>query len=262
MDWLQTITLALVQGISEFLPVSSSAHLILVSDIAGWPDQGVLFDAALHGGTLAASLCYFRRPIFEMLASLSPKSSDLKSRRLAFGLILATVPVLIFGGLFHRAIDSELRSLATIAASTFVFAILLGAASFASRRFRRTEELGYFDFLLLGLAQALALIPGASRAGVMLTAALFLGCRYRDAAWLSIVTGLPTLTAATLFSFAQLGEGGSSALTPALAGALIAAVAAFFCIHALLSLIERIGVAPFVIYRILLSLALFSFVLG
>ena len=262
MDWLQTITLALVQGVSEFLPVSSSAHLILVSAIADWPDQGVLFDAALHGGTLAASLCYFRRPLCEMLASLSPKSSDLNSRRLALGLILATLPVIICGGLFHRAIDSQLRSLVTIAVSTLAFGILLGAASFAGRRFRRKEELSYFDFLLLGLAQALALIPGASRAGVTLTATLFLGCRYRDAAWLSIVTGLPTLTAATLFSFTRLGEAGDSTLVPALVGALIAAVTAFCCIHALLSLIERIGVAPFVVYRILLSLVLFGFVFG
>ncbi len=262
MDWAQTIILALVQGVSEFLPVSSSAHLILVSAIADWPDQGVLFDAALHGGTLAASLCYFHRPIHDMLRSLSPASADVLSRRLALGLVLATLPVVVCGGLFHQAIDSQLRSLATIAASTLVFGILLGVASFAGRRFRRREELNYFDFLLLGLAQALALIPGASRAGVMLTAALFLGCRYRDAAWLSIVAGLPTLAAATLFSFARLGEAGGGALIPALVGALIAAVAAFACIHALLSLIERIGVAPFVVYRILLSLALFSFVLA
>ena len=182
MDWLQTIVLALVQGVSEFLPVSSSAHLILVSAAADWPDQGLLFDAALHGGTLAASLCYFRRPICEMLSSLNPKSPDLESRRLAFGLILATAPVVVCGALFHRAIDGQLRSLVTIAASTLFFGILLGASSLAGRRFRRRGELSYFDFLLLGLAQALALIPGASRAGVMMTAALFLGCRYRDAA--------------------------------------------------------------------------------
>ena len=262
MDWLQTITLALVQGVSEFLPVSSSAHLFLVSAIANWPDQGVLFDAALHGGTLAASLCYFRRPVFAMLCSLRPRSPDVKSRRLASGLILATLPVVVCGGLFHEAIDGRLRSLDTIAASTLVFGVLLGVASFTGRRFRRWEELSYFDFLLLGLAQMLALLPGASRAGVMLTAALFLGCRRRDAAWLSILAGLPTLAAATLFSFVQLGEAGGGALVPALVGALIAAVTAFACIHVLLALIERIGVAPFVIYRILLSAVLFSFVLS
>ena len=151
--------------------------------------------------------------------------------------------------------------LVTIAASTLFFGILLGASSLVGRRFRRKEELSYFDFLLLGLAQALALIPGASRAGVMMTAALFLGCRYRDAAWLSIITGMPTLAAATLFSFARLSEAGGGALIPALVGSFVAAISAFACIHAFLLLIERIGVAPFVIYRILLSATLFGFVL-
>ena len=178
MDFLQILVLALVQGLTEFLPVSSSAHLILVPILTGWEDQGLAFDVAVHVGTLSAVVIYFRKEIGKMfvswVASVLGKGID-KDAKLAWAVLLGTIPVGIVGLVFKDFIEENLRSAYVLAVATLVFALLLWWADAKARGERDEYSLRWIDVLFIGLAQALALIPGTSRSGATMTAGLFLG---------------------------------------------------------------------------------------
>ncbi len=261
MNWIEVLTLALLQGATEFLPVSSSAHLILVPILLGWEDQGHAFDVAVHVGTLLAMLGYFRRDLGDMLHAAGGQGTPevLAARRLAGWLALATAPILIAGAVLFGIIETELRSVQFIAWTTLGFGILLGLADWRGTRTRELEQVRWSDAVWIGLAQCLALAPGVSRAGIVMTAALALGLRRTAAARIAFLLAIPTIAAAGALSASHaLHSGRSTEWGVLLSGALIAGVAAWLCIHFFLRLIERIGMLPFVLYRVALGAVLLA----
>lgn len=262
MDWLQVVVLALLQGLTEFLPVSSSAHLILVPALTGWPDQGLAFDVALHFGSLFAVLLYFRRDLISMTASwgrsVATRQLD-DNARLAWGVVFATIPVGLAGLAFKDQIELYLRSPFYLAMGLVFFGLLLGWADWRHRGDRSESQMTWKDVLIIGCAQALALIPGTSRAGITITAALFLGLNREAASRFSFLLSIPVILLACLLKTKDLIEEQVPVDWFAMGlGVLVSAVSAFLCIHYFLVFIKRIGMQPFVIYRILLGIALLA----
>lgn len=261
MDLMQAIWLALLQGLTEFLPISSSAHLILLPVFVGWDDQGLAFDVAVHVGTLIAVLTYFRNDVRQLLvawaASLQGKGATPHSR-LAWYVILGTIPVGIAGLLLNDAAETILRSPLVIATTTIGFGLLLWWADAQGKRVRSIDQMQFKDALLVGLFQVLALIPGTSRSGITMTGALFLGMSRDAAARFSFLLSMPVIALAGGLKMLELVQS-STALpwTPILVGVLVSAISAFVCIAAFLKLLERIGMLPFVLYRLVLGCMLF-----
>jgi undecaprenyl-diphosphatase len=261
MDFLHIIVLAIVQGITEFLPVSSSAHLILVPILTDWPDQGLAFDVAVHVGTLSAVVLYFRQQLMEMakawFASLTGKGFN-EDAKLAWAVLFGTIPVGLAGLLFKDFIEGSLRGPFVIATATLVFALLLWWADARGRGERSEYCIGWKDVLVIGVAQAFALIPGTSRSGVTMTAALMMGLSRQASARFSFLLSIPVIVlAGGLETKEYLQHANIGDMQPLLIGALLSGVSAYFCIHYFLKLLERIGMMPFVIYRILLALILY-----
>jgi undecaprenyl-diphosphatase len=262
MDFIQIFILAVVQGLTEFLPVSSSAHLILVPILTGWEDQGLAFDVAVHVGTLSAVVLYFRQQLISMawswLASVSGRGFD-QDAKLAWAVLFATIPVGLAGLLFKDFITEELRSPYVLASSTLVFALFLWWSDRTGSRQRDEYSIGWKDVLVIGMAQALALIPGTSRSGVTMTAALMMGLSRQAAARFSFLLSIPVIAlAGGLETRDYLAHASLDDMQPLMLGALLSGVSAYLCIHYFLKLLERIGMLPFVIYRIVLALFLFA----
>lgn len=261
MDFIQIVVLALVQGLSEFLPISSSAHLILVPVLTDWQDQGLAFDVAVHVGTLGAVISYFFKDIKRMLIAWVESITHRKmtpDAKLAWGIGLGTIPVGIAGLLFKDIIETTLRSPLVIAATAIIFGLLLWAADRLGKRIRDEYDMGWIDILLIGIAQAFALIPGTSRSGATMTAALFLGFTRKAAARFSFLLSIPVILLGGALLTKDLLE--SSVPVDWLAislGIFLSFVSAWLCIHYFLKFLEKIGMLPFVIYRIALGLFLF-----
>ena len=256
----QIIFLALVQGITEFLPISSSGHLQLVHQLTPWPDQGLLMDVAVHVGTLFAVVLYFWR---DLLALAGGALNLLRGRwtsegRLALLLVVATIPVIIVGFILaSTGAEEDLRTAETVAWANLVFAVLLYFGDKMGALTRRLEEMRVSGAVLVGLAQVLALIPGASRAGVTMTAARFLGYERTEAARFSMLLSIPTIVGAGVLGFVELMEGGNQVLQlDAAIGAGLAFISALFAIWGLMKLLQNMSLTPFVIYRIVLGVAL------
>ena len=261
MDLVQAIVLALVQGISEFLPISSSAHLILFPQLFGWDDQGTVFDVAVHLGTLIAVIWAFKPELGRYRRALgaefwSPQSKPVRDE--VFRLAVATLPALIVGALLVTIGPGQSRDPLLIAIFSAVFALALGAAEWWARRQplqRKLSELSFAAALGIGCAQALALFPGTSRSGVTLTAGIFLGMSRTEAARFSFLMAIPIIALAaghSLFEWAQHEK--SIEWAPLATATITAAVVALLCIRWFLRYVERIGLWPFVIYRLLLSI--------
>ncbi len=260
------ILLALIQGFTEFLPISSSAHLILPSVLLGWRDQGMAFDVAVHLGSLLAVLYYFRKEVVTLALawsrSLGGKEHNAESR-LAWSIVLATVPACVVGVLFGGVIAEYLRSGWVIASATVVFGLLLWAADKMAQLHKDEYQTGWRGALLLGCAQALALIPGTSRSGITLTAGLMLGMTRQAAARFSFLMSIPIIflagshqatgliAAGTLMPWSTIGL-----------GVVVSFASALACIHLFLALLNRIGVMPFVLYRLGLGAVLFWVMAG
>ncbi|HLS69988.1 MAG TPA: undecaprenyl-diphosphate phosphatase [Kiloniellales bacterium] len=259
MDYLHLLVLAVVQGITEFLPISSSAHLILIPEIFGWRDQGLMIDVALHVGTLAAVVTYFSRESLRMAGgaiSLAGGRYD-GSARLLLLIVVATVPVVVAGFALREVVSLHLRSATVIAATTIGFGILLYVADRWGRRQSVVEGMTWQHAFLIGLVQCLALVPGTSRAGVTMTAALFLGYQRVEAARFSLLLSIPTTAAAGVLIAWELWQSGDFALQgDALLGAAFAFVAAWLAIGAMMAWLRRSSFTPFVVYRLLLGVAL------
>ena len=260
MDFVQILLLALVQGLTEFLPISSSAHLILVPVITDWQDQGLAFDVAVHVGTLAAVIAYFRREIWVMgrdwLGSLVGRGTTPDSR-LAWAVILGTIPVGLAGLLFNDVISTELRSPLVIAEATIGFGLLLWLADARGRRERDERSIGWKDVAVIGLAQALALIPGTSRSGITMTAGLLMGLTREASARFSFLLSIPViLLAGGLKTTELVATAAPVNWTSLVLGAVLSGVSAYLCIVFFLRLLERLGMMPFVIYRLVLGLVL------
>jgi len=261
VDILQIIVLALVQGLTEFLPISSSAHLILVPYLTDWPDQGLAFDVAVHVGTLTAVVIYFRKEISKMffawLASLKGKHSE--DSRLAWGVLIGTIPVGLAGLLFKDVISEHLRTPLVIAVTTLIFGFLLWYADWSGKRQRDEHSLSWKDIIVIGCAQAIALIPGTSRSGITITAGLMLGLTASAAARFSFLLSIPVIVlAGGMETLDYLEVASIDDKHDLIIGALISAVSAYLCIHYFLMLLERVGMTPFVIYRLVLGIVLLS----
>ncbi len=264
MELWHIVVLAVIQGLTEFLPISSSAHLILPSQVLGWPDQGLAFDVAVHVGTLAAVVWYFRREVIHLTAAWA--GDTVRGRvgqdsGLAWAVIAGTVPAGLAGLLLNDFIETSLRSGLVIAVSTIGFGLVLWWSDAVGRRNRELPALTMKDALIIGVAQALALIPGTSRSGITITAALFLGFGREAAARFSFLLSIPLILAAGLLKTLELVEQGGATDWAAIAlGAALSFVSAVICIHLFLKFLERLGLMPFVIYRMVLG-ALLLFML-
>jgi undecaprenyl-diphosphatase len=262
VDLIHIIVLALLQGLTEFLPISSSAHLILVPVLTGWRDQGLSFDIAVHVGTLLAVILYFRRDLLQMIRDwsvslLTRQQTD--NSRLAWAVVLGTIPVGITGLLGKSFIEIHLRSPLIIAVTTIVFGLLLGYAWLRGRRTRDEYSLSRVDVLVIGVAQALALIPGTSRAGITITAGLLRGLSAEAAARFSFLLSIPVIALAGMLQVKDLIEmAGPVVWSELVWGAVISGISAYLCIHYFLQWLNRIGMMPFVIYRLLLGAILLA----
>ncbi|TYK66088.1 undecaprenyl-diphosphate phosphatase [Colwellia echini] len=273
MSTFEIIILALLQGLTEFLPISSSAHLILPSQILGWHDQGLAFDVAVHVGTLLAVVMYFRKEVGGMAVAwlgtvgVGPEQGKASfDGKLAWWILLATIPAGLFGLLGKDFIEEHLRSAMVIALTTILFGFLLGFADVKAghRKINKPmEKLGLKGAMLIGLAQAIALIPGTSRSGITMTIGLMLGLSRDNAARFSFLLSIPAITMAGSYLTLKLilASEGVDWLAMGL-GSVVAFVSAYACIHYFLILLEKIGMMPFVIYRLILGAGLLWFILA
>jgi undecaprenyl-diphosphatase len=248
MDWL-------------FLPISSSGHLVLPKELLGWPDQGLAFDVAVHVGSLTAVLLYFRREVFQLLIGwfnsvLFRQHGD--DSRLAWCVIVATIPAGLIGLLADDYIEQNLRSMTVIATTTILFGLLLGIADYGGSRTKDMLAMSLKLALVIGFAQALALIPGTSRSGITISAALLLGFNRETSARFSFLLSIPLILAAGGLKTLQLVELGDAVpWGQIIVGTVLSGLTAYICIFAFLKFLDRIGMMPFVLYRLLLGCALF-----
>lgn len=258
MDILQAIWLAAIQGFTEFLPISSSAHLILPSQVLGWPDQGLAFDVAVHVGSFVAVVIYFRREIQQLVSGWvkSLGGPQTPESHLAWYIIIATVPASITGLIFGGFIEVHLRSMAVIAATTILFGLLLGWADYRYRGTKTIDQLTWKTALIVGAAQALALIPGTSRSGITMTAALMLGFDRISAARFSFLLSIPIIALSGGYKGLELLGQSSVPWFEIMIGTVLSALTAYLCIHSFMRFVERVGMLPFVIYRLLLGAVL------
>jgi undecaprenyl-diphosphatase len=257
MDIIQIVALALLQGLTEFLPISSSAHLILLPLILGWQDQGLAFDVAVHVGTLSAVIFYFRKTLRtisqDWFKSVAQKQTVGESK-LAWAVLFGTIPVGLAGFLLGDFIETALRSPLVIAATTIIFGLLLGWADWHGKQLRTEHQLTWKDVLIVGIAQAVALIPGTSRSGITMTAGLILGLNRRAAAHFSFLLSIPVIVLAGGLKTIELIQSNLETDWFAIVtGAALSAISAYICIHLFLKLLEKIGMWPFVLYRVLLG---------
>lgn len=246
MTYLQSAVLGAVQGATEFLPVSSSGHLVLVPWLLGWPDQGLAFDAAMHVGTLGALLLYFRADLWRMATGLD--------RRLAVLLIAATIPGGIAGLLFEKAIDAHLRNPIVIASMLIGWGLIMWLADRHAARAARTVDdprgITTGGAMAVGVAQALALIPGTSRSGITITAGLFAGLSRAAAARFAFLLGIPiTGAAGCLKLLALLRHGSDVSIGPLLTGVVVSCAVGLAAVSFLVNFLEKRSLLPFVIYR-------------
>jgi undecaprenyl-diphosphatase len=262
LDWLEITLLAFIQGLSEFLPISSSAHLVLPSLLFGWQDQGLFFDVVVHVGTLGAVLLYFRRDLYGMIWSghlagdlPTPKAEILK-------LALATSPVVIAGFFGAEFVATQLRGLEVIATTTIVFGLLLGASVIRNRRHQHVAtEITWAHALVIGCWQVLALIPGVSRSGVTITAGLWLGYTPAVVTRFSFLLSIPVIAGAITFMLVEtVGQdvAPTVSVSKLLCAFLVAGGSAYWTIAFFFRLLDRWGLLPFVWYRLGLGAVLVS----
>jgi undecaprenyl-diphosphatase len=261
LDLFQTLVLALVQGLTEFLPISSAAHLILVPELTDWEDQGLTFDVATHVGSLSAVVFYFRhelrRMVAEWLGSLAGRGLT-PDARLAWAVGFGTIPAGLAGLLFHDVIATHLRSALVIAMATLGFALVLWLADSRGQLSRDEHSINWKDVLVIGVAQALALIPGTSRSGITITAALMMGFSRQAAARYSFLLSIPIIAMAGGYEVLGLVREPEENVQWGLIilGTLVSGVSAYLCIHYFLKLLAKISMLPFVIYRLVLGVFL------
>ena len=260
MTLLQAIVLGLVQGITEFLPISSSGHLVMVPQFFGWEDQGAVFDALLHGATLLALLIVFWKDLVRIVKGLVGNGDD-DERRLGYWLIIGSIPAFLVG-FFADAYVAELRSTRVVAVSLIVWGVALWLAdknrSARGMKLRKAEKLRWYHALGVGVAQAISLIPGTSRSGITITAALAAGLDRSQAVRFSFLLGIPVFFGAAAVKGWEAMQGGLGAVSPAalLVGALAACVSGVLAIKFLLRFVVAHNFAVFVWYRVVLGIVI------
>ncbi|MEO5369491.1 MAG: undecaprenyl-diphosphate phosphatase [Magnetococcus sp. DMHC-1] len=268
MDAIQGIVLGLIQGITELLPVSSSGHLILVPYFLGWQDQGLLFDMALNTGTLLALMIYFHRDIMELTTgwfrSFKGGLADNPHGRLAWAVALGTIPAGVAGILIKDFVEGSGRDPKIVGSTLIFYGMLLWWADRRALLSRQLNLLTLRDALLIGLAQALALIPGTSRSGITMTAALLLGFSRDAAARFAFLLAIPIGVAAAILDIKELLHANitSAAWEKIGLAFVVAALSALFVIHWLLGWVRRHNMTPFVVYRVILGLIVYWLAFG
>ena len=255
MNYFEALVLAVIQGVTEFLPVSSSAHLILFSELLG-SNQNLFYDVSLHLGTLLAVCIYFRADLRDILKSIIRDKSFIKNQ-LAKNLIISSVPTLVMGYILVDVIDLYLRSSHIIAFTTIFYGLVLYIATLRPQIKKDLYEISSFDALIIGMAQALALIPGTSRSGITISAALFLGLDNKTASKFSFLLAIPTIGAIAVYQLLTIETGYLIQYAQFnLMGILVSFFIAYMTIEFFIRFINKIGFMPFIIYRIVLGAVL------
>jgi len=264
MDIFQAIALSLLQGLTEFLPISSSAHLILLPVFLGWEDQGLAFDVAVHIGTLIAVVVFYRKDLIQIILAWSASvvgKGMTDDAKLAWYIVLGTIPVGLVGITLPEVVETILRSPLVIAASTIVFAFLLWFSEKQAKELRSSFTLR--DAIIIGLFQAVALIPGTSRSGITITAGLLTGLKREQAARFSFLLSIPVIALAGMVKGLDLYKAAEPVLWDLiLIGVSLSAIVAYLSISWFLKLLDKVGMMPFVWYRLVLGIFLFSVFLG
>lgn len=260
MTSFEAVVLGIVQGLTEFIPVSSTAHLRIATALGGWPDAGAAFTAVIQLGTMAAVLVYFRRDLWNMsLAGLKGlRSSEARhtfEARAAYLIAAGTVPIAVFGFAFRHVITTGARNLVLVASALIVFGVVLGLADVFGTQDRRIDDLGTRDGLLIGAAQALALVPGVSRSGATISAGRLLGFDREAAARYSFLLSVPAVVLSGLFELKDIGGTGRAPIGATLVATLLAFVVGYASIAAFLRLLTRASLAGFAAYRIVAGAA-------
>ena len=266
MDWIQALVLGIVQGLSEFLPISSTAHLRIVPHLLDWPDPGTEFSAVIQLGTLVAVILYFRQDVWQL--SKAAIESILKNEllitaesRMAWSIVAGTIPVVVLGLGFKDFIKNEARELWVIGTALIVLAIFLYLAERFSPRNRDIKQLSFLQIQLIGLTQALALIPGCSRSGSTIMGGLMVGLNRESAARFSFLLGLPAIFGSALYELKEWIEIGinSDGYLNLVVGIASAFITGYLSIALLLRFLRNHGTLIFVIYRIVLGLGILLF---
>jgi undecaprenyl-diphosphatase len=245
---LQAVILGLVQGLGEFLPISSSAHLVLVPWFFGWPEQGLNFDVALHLGTLAAVTVYFWRDLLSLAVDGLTKGTRTTMGRIGWGIVLGTVPAALFGFWIKEKVETIFRHPIQIAILLALMGIVLYVVDRIGRKTRSLQNVGLWDLFLIGVGQALAVIPGVSRSGATITTALLLGLERETAAKVSFLLGWPAIFGAGLLAIREMPAGG---FTPAFwVGVSVSALSGYAVIAFLMDYLRRGTFLVFGIYRV------------
>tara|TARA_B100000965_G_scaffold276616_1_gene234441 strand:+ start:2700 stop:3497 length:798 start_codon:yes stop_codon:yes gene_type:complete len=265
MNTFQIIVLGIIQGLTEFLPISSSGHLVLVPKIFGFTDQGVNFDIAVHLGSLFAVVLYFRGDLFLMLSSILSfqKNTNNRDVKLFLYLIIATIPSVFMGYFLSDLIEEQLRNPLIIASTLSLFGVLMWIADKKSVRKDTVYNLDFTKAVIIGIAQSLALVPGTSRSGITMTAALFLGLKKEDAAKFSFLLSIPVILLASCYKFFQILFNGIQVIWSELfIGMVVAFLVAYFSIGIFMRILRNYGLVPFAIYRIILGIVILYLFLG
>ena len=265
MSWFEAVVLGLVQGLTEFLPISSTAHLRIVASLAGWDDPGATFTAVTQIGTEAAVLIYFRHDIGRILRQWSHSLVRPELRRdpnalIGWYVIVGTLPIGILGVALQGYIRDQFRNLTLVALTLIVFGLILGVADRLAKQTKTLERLDLSDALVYGLAQSLALIPGVSRSGGTISAGLLLGYTREAAARYAFLLAIPTVLASGLFELRRIGDGDAPAWGATLAATAIAFGVGYAVIAWFLRFIATRSFLPFVLYRVVLGVALLGLI--
>ena len=255
MDFVQILILSIIQGVTEFLPISSQSHLILTSKLLGMSDQGLSFDIALHAGSLMAIIIYYYKEVTKIISISDEGIQYLKL------IIIGSIPLPIIGLLFVDIVSENLRTINTIAFMTIVFALLL---YFAERRNHENKNsfatLSFFTIIFIGFMQTLAIMPGVSRSGIVITAALLLNYSREDSIKIAFLLSIPAIFMATVYQSMQLYEVGNiEILNEHLLGMILSFIFSYITIHLFISTINKISFTPYIVYRIALGLLLLTF---
>lgn len=257
MTTLQILVLAIVQGLTEFLPISSSGHLVLVPYLAEWADQGLAFDVAVHFGSLLAVVIFFREDVAGLVrGGVQVIGGNARSPQayMAIAIALGTVPAAAAGLLMASWIEANLRDPSVIVFTLAGYGVLMALADRYAKRDRSMTDVRIRDALIIGAAQALALVPGTSRSGVTITAGRLLGFERQDAARFSFLLSAPVILLATVYKGIELVLDDTAVAWSELAlGVVVSAVVAYVSIEFFMRFVTRIGLAPFAIYRLLLA---------
>lgn len=258
--YLAIVVVALLQGLTEFLPISSSAHLIILPHWLGWEEQGIIVDVAVHFGTLLAVVFYFRKHLTNIanatVRSVIHRQIDTDTK-LVLNLIIATLPIVVFGYFMKDFVDTELRTIPIIAFATIGFGVLLWLADLNKNVVKDESVMTLTQALIIGFAQVLALIPGTSRSGITITCALLLGFSRTSSSRFSFLLAIPTISGAALLTFLDALQIANSVDWIELGiGIGVSFLTAYLCIDLFLRFVEKIGLLPFVLYRVVLGSAL------